>query len=107
MTTAIDRLREQGLKSGEIVDQLVSAYCSRIGSRAGLADKGKAEDVRQFASNLAGVIYRTPQNTSEDIVINVPVPTGLYDQLRQAAKTAKVSESTWTIEAIRSRLATR
>jgi hypothetical protein len=102
--TAIDRLREQGQKSGEIVDELVTAYCSRIGSRAELSDESKAEQVRQFASNLASFVYRSRKTSAEDILISVPVPTRLYDQLRKAAKAAKLSESTWTIQAIRNRL---
>ncbi|MCW6511772.1 hypothetical protein [Lichenifustis flavocetrariae] len=103
--TAIDRLRAKGLKSGEIVDQLVTSYCSRIGSEAGLSDESKAEQVRQFASSLASVVFRSPGSSPEDTLINVPVPTKLYDQLRQAAKTAKVSESAWMLGAIRNRLA--
>ena len=105
--TAIDRLRRQGLKSGEIVDRLVGAYCSRLGSQAGLSDRNKAEQVRQFASNLASFVYRPRDKGREDIVITVPVPTRVYDQLRQAAKTAKVSESVWAIGAIENRLSGR
>ena len=83
----------------------MTAYCSRIDTQTRLSDEDKAEKVRQFASNLASFVYRSPKTSPEDVLITVPVPTRLYDQLRQAAKTAKVSENAWTIGAIRDRLA--
>ncbi|WP_165491151.1 hypothetical protein [Lichenihabitans psoromatis] len=50
-------------------------------------------------------MYSSPKSTEEDILISVPVPAKLYDQLRQAAMTAKVSESAWAVGAIKARLA--
>lgn len=105
LRTAIEEMKMEGTKSGEIVDKLVVAYCSRIEPETSLSDKGKAELVRRFASNLASVVYRGQASDQEDILVNVPVPSSLYGQLQKAAQNANVSQDMWIGEAIKQQLA--
>ena len=102
---AIDAMRLKGDRSGAIVDRIVAAYCTRIGAGSG-SDAAKAEQVRRFAANLASVVYRPVGATEEDIVLDTPVPTGLYDRLVRAAEAAKVSRSAWVRQAIEQHLGT-
>lgn len=93
-------MRSEGIKSGEIVDKLVVAYCSRIDSEKNLSEERKAEQVRRFASMLAQSIYTPPEKGKVNILLDVPVPTSLYGHLRQAADKAGVSLDAWVTGAI-------
>ena len=73
------------MKSGEIVDRLVVADCSRTDAEPNLSDAGKAGQVRQFASKIAQYVYATPGQSEEDVVLAVQVPAPLYEHLRGAA----------------------
>ena len=94
----IHRMLADGVKSGDIVDKLVVADCRRIDAEPNLSDDGKAGQVRRFASRIASFVYTTPGNNEDDIVLDVPVPTSRYEQLRQAADKAGVSEDVWVNE---------
>jgi hypothetical protein len=102
---AIGKMKIEGMKSGDIVDKLVISYCARLDQESKLSSNDKAERVRRFASHLAGVVYRDSSNDEEDVLVDVPVPTSLYGQLQQAAKTANVSQDIWIDQAIKKNLA--
>ena len=101
--SAVDDMREQGIKSGMIVDRLVAAYCVRVAGE-GVSDEQKATQVGRFASSLANYIYRGVSSKEEDVVVDVSVPTKIFDELQQAVKKAGVTQDAWVNQAIRSRL---
>ena len=103
LKSVIHRMLAEGMKSGDVVDKLVMADCSRI-DEPNVSDNGKAEQVRRFASKIANFVYTTPGKSEEDIVLDVPVPTPLYGQLRHAADKAGLSEDAWVNEAIAAKL---
>jgi len=105
LKSAIHRMQAEGMKSGEIVDRLVVTDCSHVESEPNVSDGDKAKQVRRFASRLANFIYTAPGHNEEDIVVDVPVPTSVYEQLKQAAKKASMSEDAWVNQAIKDRLA--
>jgi len=105
LRTTIEKMKTEGVKSGDIVDKLVVSYCARLDREPRLSSNDKADRVRRFASNLASVVYRGQTNDQEDIFIDVPVPASLYGQLQQAAETANVSQDTWIDQAIKKNLA--
>ena len=104
LKASIQHMLAAGAKSGDIVDKLVVADCSRIDAEPNVSDDGKAEQVRRFASKIATFVYTTPGKSEEDIVLDVPVPTQRFEQLRQAADKAGVSEDVWVNEAIMAKL---
>jgi hypothetical protein len=101
---AIEKMKTEGIKSGDIIDKLVVSYCGRLDAESKLSDTDKSELVRRFASNVSGVVYRGSANNEEDVLVDVPVPTYLYGQLQQAAKTANVSQDIWIDQAIKKNL---
>jgi len=105
LKAAMRHMRTEGLTSGEIVDHLVVAYCGRLPTEATLSDDEKAKQVSRFASRLVAFLYTAPGRNEEDIVVDVSVPTPLYQRLQKAAKKAGVSEDAWVNQAITSRLA--
>ncbi len=105
LKSTIHRMQAGGMKSGEIVDRLVVTDCSHVESEPNVSDDDKAKQVRRFASKLANFIYTAPGQNEEDIVVDVPVPTSVYEQLKQAAKKASMSEDAWVNQAIKERLA--
>jgi hypothetical protein len=80
------------------------AYCSRLDNEPKLSGNDKSERVRRFASRLAGVVYRSLADDEEDVLVDVPIPTSLYGQIQQAAKTANVSQDIWIDQAIKKSL---
>jgi len=104
LKAAMRHMQTEGLTSGEIVDHLVVAYCGRLQTEATLSDDEKAKQVSRFASRLVAFLYTAPGN-EEDMVVDVSVPTPLYQRLQKAAKKAGVSEDAWVNQAITSRLA--
>ncbi len=104
LKSAIHRMQAEGMKSGEIVDRLVVTDCSHVESEPNVSDGDKAKQVRRFASKLANFIYTAPGHNEEDIVVDVPVPTSVYEQLKQAAKKASMREDAWVNQAIKERL---
>lgn len=104
LKSLIHRMAVAGTKSGNIVDKLVAAACGRIEAESNVSDDGKAEQVRRFASKIATFVYSTPGKNEEDIVLDVPVPTPLYNQLHEAAAKTGVSDDAWVNEAITAKL---
>jgi predicted HicB family RNase H-like nuclease len=100
LAATIHRMRSEGVKSGEIVDKLVVAYCSHIDGEKSLSEDRKAEQVRRFASMLAQSVYTAPEESKVNILLDVPVPTSIYAHLRQAASKAGVSLDAWVTGAI-------
>lgn len=98
-----DRLAK-GVHGGAIVDSLVAADCGRIEAETNISDQAKADQVRRFASKIANFVYTTPGKSEEDIVLNVSIPTGVHERLRQAADKAHISEDAWVNEAISAKL---
>ena len=106
LRSAIRRMQAEGVKSGEIVDRLVVTDCSHVDAQPNVSDDDKAKQVRRFASKLDNFIYTAPGRNEEDIVVDVPVPTTVYVQLKQAAKKASMSEDAWVNQAISAKLGT-
>lgn len=104
LKTVIHRMLVDGMKSGDIVDRLVAADCRRIDAEPNVSDDGKADQVRRFASKIANLVYSTPGKSEEDIVVKVPVPTSVFEHLRQAADKAGVSQDAWVNAAIDDKL---
>ncbi len=105
LKSTIHRMQAEGMKSGEIVDRLVVTDCSHVEFEPNVSDDVKAKQVRRFASKLANFVYTAPGQKEEDIVVDVPVPTSVYEQLKQAAIKASMSEDAWVNQAIEKRLA--
>lgn len=105
LKAAMRHMQTEGLTRGEIVDHLVVAYCGRLQTEATLSDDEKAKQVSRFASRLVAFLYTAPGGSEEDIVVDVSVPTPLYQRLQKAAKKAGVNEDAWINQAITSRLA--
>ena len=104
MKAIVHRMLSDGVKSGAVVDRLVVADCRRIDAKPNVSDDDKAEQVRRFASRMARFVYTSPGKSEEDIMLDVPVPTPLYEQLHQAAEKAGVSEDAWVNQAIAAKL---
>lgn len=105
LRSAIERMKTEGMKSGDIVDKLIVSYCGRLDQDSKLSGNEKAEQVRRFASNLAGVVYSGTASNEEDVLVDVPVPASLFGKLQRAAETANVSQDAWIDQAIQRRLA--
>lgn len=93
-----------GTRSGDVVDKLVVADCRRVETEASLSDEAKADRVRHFAARLAHFVYSTGTTNEEDVVLDIPVPTSLYEQLHRSALKLGVSEDVWIIQAIGEKL---
>jgi hypothetical protein len=84
---------------------MVVAYCGRVESDSTLSDDEKAKHVSRFASKLVDYLYGAPGSHEEAIIVDVSVPTLVFQRLQEAAKKAGVSNDAWVNQAIASRLA--
>ena len=58
------------------------------------------KEVRRFALKLVNFVYNAPGRNEEDVVLDVLYLKRVYEQVRQAATKACVSEDAWVKEAI-------
>lgn len=104
LTSTVRRLRSDGFKNGDIVDVLVESDCHRLDAEANVSDSDKAQQVKRFALKIANFVYNSPGRNEEDVVLDVPITTAVYERVRQAAIKAGVSEDAWVKKAITARL---
>ena len=101
----VNDLRNAGMSPAGIVDHLVGAYCPLVAANSGLTDGQKTQMVRRFARQVAGMAYVPSQQDETAILVDVPMPPDLFDQVNQAATKAGLSRDAWVDGAVRRALA--
>jgi len=98
-------LRKMGMSPAEIIDHLIGAYCPLVAANSGLTDWQKTLMVRRFARQVAGLAYVPPQPDELAILVDVPLPPDLFNEVSQAATKAGVSRDAWIESAVKRALA--
>jgi len=105
LPTLVYDLRKIGMSPAEIIDHLLGAYCPLVAANSGLSDWQKTLMVRRFARQVAGLAYVPPQTDEVAILVDVPLPPDLFDEITQAATKAGVSRDAWIERAVKRALA--
>ncbi|ARP98611.1 hypothetical protein [Pseudorhodoplanes sinuspersici] len=99
---ALDRivatLRDRGMSAGNIVDNLVSAYCPIVAANAALDDRQKATTVRSFASQASRAVYAPEE--ADEIILDVPLPPAAAKAINDKAKAERMSPQEWAAKII-------
>ncbi len=99
LRAAVKRLRAEGLSNGAIIDHAVASYCPLIDRDASLTLPQKRSALRSFASQITTLVY-DPAEDATQIIVTVPVPTALSDQIDAAAAKAKESRDAWIVRTL-------
>lgn len=91
-------LRDRGMNSGNIVDNLISAYCPVVAANAALNDQQKTMAVRSFAAQAARAVY-TPDG-ADAIIIDVPLAPDVANAVNSKAKAERMSPQDWAAKTI-------
>lgn len=89
-----------------IVDHLVWAYCPLVEKDANLTDVQKANRVRQFAADVAGMVYAPASDAELDIIVSLPIAPAVLGKVDAAAKAGGLSRDAWMNGAIENALPT-
>lgn len=89
-----------------IVDHLVWAYCPLVAADANLTDAQKTNRVRQFAADVAGIVYAPASDAELDIIVSLPVAPAVLGKVDEAAKAGGMSRDSWINGAIENALPT-
>lgn len=100
LAAAVDTLRRQGMSDVLIVDNLIGEYCPVVAADTSLDDAAKATRVRRFASTITNLVYASEDTT--DILLTVPLPPAVVDQVRERSKAAGISLQDWMANAVTS-----
>jgi hypothetical protein len=98
-------LRKSGMKPALIVDHLIGAYCPLAAADNTLSDKQKADRVRRFARQVAGLVYVPSDPEKVDVLVEIPLTPTLLGQVDQAASRAGIPRDAWIEQAIKQQLA--
>ncbi len=99
LRAAVQRLRAEGLSNGAILDHAVASYCPVIDRDSSLTLPQKQSALRSFAAQVTTLVYDPAQDATR-ILVTVPVPTALSDQIDAAAAKAKESREAWIVRAL-------
>ncbi|MCE4224951.1 hypothetical protein HCU64_14405 [Methylobacterium sp. C25] len=97
---AVKRLKADGVSAGMIVDNAVAAYCPLVDGDDSLSLDRKREAVRRFASEITGYVY-DPGQTSDAIIVSLPLQTALSAQVDAAAAKAGQTRDEWLLDAVK------
>ena len=100
-------MRQSGMSPSEMVDHLVGGYCPLVAAASGLTDQQKTQMVRRFARQVAGLAYVPSQQDETAILVDVPLPPTLFDEISQSASKAGISRDAWIENAVKRALATQ
>ena len=103
---AVAHLRGEGLSSGAIVDHAVASYCPRIARDDSLTLPQKRSALRTFAAQVTTLVYDPAQDETR-ILLSVPVPSALSDQIDAAAAKAEEGRDAWIVRALEAGVAGR
>ena len=101
LTSAITRLKREGMMNGEIVDHVVASYCPTVDQIPNLSDHEKDRLVTRFASHLAEAVYAPAHAEVDAIILDVPVPPSLYSKIKEAADQHHESQDAFVLSALR------
>ncbi|BCM84705.1 hypothetical protein [Methylobacterium indicum] len=96
---AVTRLRAEGLSNGAIIDHAVASYCPVIDRDGSLTLPQKRSALRSFAAQVTTLAYDPSQDATQ-ILVTVPVPTALSDQIDATAAKAKLPRDTWILRTL-------
>ncbi len=91
-------LRDRGMNSASIVDNLISAYCPVVAANAVLNDQQKTTAVRSFAAQVARAVYTS--DSAEEIILDVALPADIANAVNSKAQAARMSPQEWAARAI-------
>lgn len=97
----VNDLRKAGMSPSDIIDHLLGAYCPLVAANSALADWQKTLMVRRFARQVAGLVFVPPLKDELAILVDVPMPTELFDEINAAATKAGVSRDEWIERAVK------
>ncbi|PIK72240.1 hypothetical protein CS379_15045 [Methylobacterium frigidaeris] len=99
LRAAVQRLRGEGLSNGAIIDHAVASDCPVIDRDGSLSLPQKQTALRSFAAQITTLVYDPAQDTTR-ILVTVPVPTTLSDQIDAAAAKAKEGRDAWIVRTL-------
>ncbi|MET7246485.1 hypothetical protein ABZT49_24310 [Methylobacterium sp. EM32] len=99
LQAAVQRLRAEGQSNGAIIDHAVASYCPVIDRDGSLSLPQKQAALRSFAAQVTALVYDPAQDATR-ILVTVPVPTALSDQIDAAAAKAKESRDAWIVRTL-------
>ena len=96
----VAQLRNKGSANSAIVDLLVTAYCPEVAAATSMTEAQKEEEVSRFAAKVTGLVYARPGSKVEDVLIDVPLPPSMVEQIHTASKHAGVTTDAWIKQVI-------
>ena len=102
LNVAVAALRSQGISSGIIIDNLISAYCPGVAANASLNDQQKTTQVRRFSAKIIRVVYGL--DSGDDIILDVPFQPDVIDVINSKASAERLAPEQWVANAIGSYL---
>ncbi len=106
LRAAVQRLRGEGLSSGAIIDHAVASYCPVLARDDSLSLPQKRSVLRSFAAQVTTLVYDPAQDETQ-ILLTVPIPTALSDQIDAAAAKAREDRGTWVLRTLEAGVAGR
>ncbi|MEP9387991.1 hypothetical protein [Mesorhizobium sp. KR9-304] len=98
LMAVVDTLRKQGLAEILIIDNLIGQYCPIVAADTSLNDDQKTLRVRQFATQITSLVFSAED--AQEIVLDVPFPPDVVDQIEAKARAAGVSPEIWIAETV-------
>jgi hypothetical protein len=96
----IATLRAQSVDASLIVDELIAAYCPVIAAETGLSTVERKARLANFSRQVTALVFpQTPQ--VDAVIINLPLPPDLLQQVDDAARQAQLSRDAWLAQTIR------
>ncbi len=102
LNAAVATLRERGISSGIIIDNLISAYCPVVAANASMNDQQKTAQVRRFAAKVVRIVYAL--DSAEDIILDVPFQPGVMNVINSRASAERLAPEQWVANAVGSYL---
>lgn len=102
----VQQYQSSSIGSADIVNRLVTAYCTDIAKIAGLSAGQRGELTRRFARQVTGYVYADASLGQISILIDVPLSQELLDRVDAAASAKRIPQDQWIKDAIEKGLST-
>lgn len=102
LNTAVATLRERGISSGIIIDNLISSYCPAVAANASLNDQQKTAQVRRFAAKIVRVVYAL--DSADQVILDVPFQPDVLNMINSRAGAERIAPEQWVANAVGSYL---
>ncbi|MGA2871804.1 MAG: hypothetical protein ABSF34_21920 [Verrucomicrobiota bacterium] len=95
----VAKLRDGGMVSSGIVENLVSAYCPLVAANKSWSDQQKKANVRSFASEAVRAAYAFED--ASEIILDVALPPDVVNIINKKALQDHVTVQDWAATAVR------